>query len=197
MKASLKSGAFFIYFCIVKWIGNRISFIDQKDKTTIVIDPSKNAWISAIMGAWLGMWYAIGGTVIWALNVMTLKNQEQLILWIFLVFCLYYAWRVTMSFIWNLRGQEYIKIDQEAFYLKKSLRHIGKTHQYFFENIKNFKYELPKQGGFQDVWESSPWINGGERFEFDYFNQKIRFGRKLTETEAKLLYQLLNKKIKS
>ena len=137
MKASLKSGAFFIYFCKVKWIGKRISFVDQKDKTTIVIDPSKNAWISAIMGAWLGMWYAIGGTVIWALNVMNLKNQEQLILWIFLVFWLYYAWRVTMSFLWNLRGQEYIKIDQEAFYLKKSLRHIGKTNQYFFENIKN------------------------------------------------------------
>jgi len=47
MKASLKSGAFFVYFCNVKWIGNRISFSDQKDKTTIVIDPSKNVWISA------------------------------------------------------------------------------------------------------------------------------------------------------
>jgi len=43
------------------------------------------------MGAWLGMWYAIGGTVIWALNVMRLKEQEELILWIFLVFWLYYA----------------------------------------------------------------------------------------------------------
>ena len=196
MKASLKSGAFFIYFCIVKWIGNRISFIDQKDKTTIVIDPSKNAWISAIMGAWLGMWYAIGGTVIWALNLMKLKEQEQLILWIFLVFWLYYAWRVTMSFLWNLRGQEYIKMDHEAFYLKKSLRHFGKTTTYYFENIKNFKYEIPKQSGLQDVWESSPWINGGERFEFDYFHQKIRFGRKLSEKEARLLFQLISKKIK-
>jgi hypothetical protein len=89
----------------VKWIGNRISFNDQKDKTTIVIDPSKNAWISAIMGAWLGMWYAIGATVMWALYVMKLKEQEKLILWIFLVFWLYYAWRVTMSFFWNLRCQ--------------------------------------------------------------------------------------------
>jgi hypothetical protein len=120
MKAPLKSGAFFVYFCTVKWIGNRISFNDQKDKTTIVIDPSKNAWISAIMGAWLGMWYAIGATVMWALYVMKLKEQEKLILWIFLVFWLYYAWRVTMSFFWNLRGQEYIKINADAFYLKKS-----------------------------------------------------------------------------
>ena len=125
MKAPLKSGAFFVYFCIVKWIGNRISFNDQKDKTTIVIDPSKNAWISAIMGAWLGMWYAIGATVMWALYVMKLKEQEKLILWIFLVFWLYYAWRVTMSFFWNLRGQEYIKINNEAFFLKKSFLSFG------------------------------------------------------------------------
>lgn len=102
-----------------------------------------------------------------------------------------------MSFFWNLRGQEYIKVDAEAFHLKKSLRHFGKTQIFYFENIKNFKYEIPKQGGLQDIWESSPWINGGERFEFDYFNQKIRFGKKLTESEAKLLFQLLNKKIKS
>jgi hypothetical protein len=81
--------------------------------------------------------------------------------------------------------------------LKKSLSHFGKTKTYFFDNIKNLKYEIPKQGGFQDVWESTPWINGGERFEFEYFNQKVRFGRKLTESEAKLLFQLLNKKIRS
>ncbi|MDP4595835.1 MAG: hypothetical protein NWS92_02570 [Crocinitomicaceae bacterium] len=181
----------------MKWIGNRISFNDQKDKTTIVIDPSKNVWISAIMGAWLGMWYAIGGTVIWALNVMKLKGQEEMILWIFLVFWLYYAWRVTMSFFWNIRGQEYIRIDADAFYLKKSFLHFGKSVPYYFENIKNLKFEIPKEGSFQALWESSPWINGGERFEFDYFHQKVRFGKKLNEKEAKLLFQLISKKIKS
>jgi hypothetical protein len=179
----------------VKWIGNRISFNDQKDKTTIVIDPSKNVWISAIMGAWLGMWYAIGGTVIWALNIMRLKEQEKLILWIFLVFWLYYAWRVTMSFFWNLKGQEYIRINNEAFYLKKSFLSFGKTVPYYFDNIKNLRFEIPKEGSFQAIWESSPWINGGERFEFDYFHQKVRFGRKLNEKEAKLLFQLITKKI--
>jgi hypothetical protein len=74
---------------------------------------------------------------------------------------------------------------------------FGKTVPYYFDNIKNFKFEIPKEGSFQALWESSPWINGGERFEFDYFHQKVRFGRKLNEKEAKLLYQLISKKIKS
>ena len=69
----------------MKWIGNRISFVDQRAKTTIVVDPEKNVWINAIMGSWLAMWYAIGGTVFWALNVMPLKEQEVIILWVFIV----------------------------------------------------------------------------------------------------------------
>jgi hypothetical protein len=181
----------------VKWIGTRISFVDQKERTTIVIDPERNSWINAIMGAWLAMWYTIGITVIWALSVMKLKQQEQLVLWVFLVFWLYYAWRITFSFFWNLFGQEYIKLDDQAFYLKKSLRHFGKVVPYYFENIKNLSYDIPKQHSIQAVWEASPWINGGERFSFDYFHQRIRFGRKLSEKEARLLYQLISKKIKS
>lgn len=149
------------------------------------------------MGAWLGMWYAIGGTVMWALYAMRLKEQEKLVLWIFLVFWLYYAWRVTLSFFWNLRGHEYIKIDNEAFYLKKSFLNFGKTVPYYFDNIKNLCFQIPEPGGFQAIWERSPWIKGMERFEFDYFHQKVRFGKKLNEKDARLLYQLIAKKIKS
>jgi len=51
----------------MKLIGERISFIDDKYKTTIVIFPEKNFWINGLMGAWLAMWYTIGCVVIWAL----------------------------------------------------------------------------------------------------------------------------------
>jgi len=47
----------------MNWIGNRISFIDSKGKTTIVISPEKNYLITALMGAWLAMWITIGCTV--------------------------------------------------------------------------------------------------------------------------------------
>ena len=179
----------------MKWIGNRISFVDQRTKTTIVVDPEKNVWINAIMGSWLAMWYAIGGTVFWALNVMPLKEQEVIILWVFVVFWCYYAFRVSKTFLWIMFGQEFIKIDDRAFHLKKSILSYGKSYPYYFDNIKNMTYEIPKQGSFQSIWESSPWINGGERFSFDYFQKKISFGRKLSEKEAKLLSQLITKNI--
>ncbi|MEY3844789.1 MAG: hypothetical protein RL293_1211, partial [Bacteroidota bacterium] len=131
---------------------------------------------------WLAMWYVIGGTVFWALNVMPLKEQEVIILWIFVVFWCYYAFRVTKSFLWIMFGQ-------------KSILSYGKSFPYYFDNIKNMTYEIPKPGSLQGIWESSPWINGGERFSFDYFQKKVSFGRKLSEKEAKLLSQLITKKI--
>ena len=169
--------------------------MDHRNKTTIVIDPEKNGWINAIMGAWLSMWYVIGGTVFWALNVMKLKDQEAIILWIFVVFWCYYAFRVTKSFLWIMFGQEFIKIDDRAFHLKKSILSFGKSHPYYFDNIKNFNYELPKNGSLQSIWESSPWINGGERFTFSYFGKIVKFGRKLEEKDCKLLYTLVSKRI--
>jgi len=75
-------------------ISDRISFIDHASKTTIVILPKKQPWVIALMGAWLGMWITIGIITWWALFAMKLKQQEQIILWVFLSFWAYYTIRV-------------------------------------------------------------------------------------------------------
>jgi hypothetical protein len=46
------------------------------------------------------------------------------------------------------------------------------------------------------VWESSPWVNGGERFFFDYYSKMIKFGKKLNKKEAHLLSQVLEKRMR-
>ncbi|NCA22259.1 MAG: hypothetical protein EBS86_14115, partial [Crocinitomicaceae bacterium] len=96
----------------MKMIGTRISFNDSKNKLTIVIEPEKNVLVNSLMGAWLSMWITIGITVIWSLLELKLKEQEKIILYIFLVFWTYYAVKVTRSFLWLLFGKELIKIDE-------------------------------------------------------------------------------------
>ena len=179
----------------MNWIGNRISFIDNKGKTTIVISPEKNYLITALMGGWLAMWMTIGITVIWSLFSFLLSQQEEIIIYIFLVFWFYYAFKVSRSFLWLLYGKELIKIDNLALHYKRSLLKYGKSVPYYFENISNFSFSVPEPSSIKAIWESSPWISGGERFHFDYFNKMIRFGRKISEKDAKLLYQLINKRI--
>jgi hypothetical protein len=123
----------------MKLIGQRISFNDSKEKFTIVIEPEKNGLVNSLMGAWLSMWLTIGVIVIWSLYELKLNEQEQIILYVFLVFWFYYAFRVSRSFLWLMFGKELIKIDEVSLTIKKSIRNYGRSVPYYFENIKNLK----------------------------------------------------------
>lgn len=179
----------------MKWIGNRVSVVDTKEKTTIVIHPEKKVFITAVMGAWIFMWYSIGITMIWSYFVLKLTQQEKLIIVIFLSFWVYYAVRVTRSFLWLLWGSENLKIDQIGLTLKRSTGKIGKATPYYLENIKKIRLDIPKERSFQTAWESSPWVRGGERIEFDYMGKVIRLARKLNEKDANLLFNLITKRV--
>lgn len=179
----------------MKWIGNRISVVDAKEKTTIVIHPEKKAWITALMGAWIFMWYSIGITVIWAYFAVKLTQQEKLILVIFMSFWLYYAVRVTRSFLWLMKGSENLKIDSIGLSIKNATGKVGRANNYYLENIKKIRLDIPKERSLQTAFESSPWIRGGERIEFDYMGKVVRLGKKLSEKDATLLFNLITKRI--
>ncbi|MEY4216527.1 MAG: hypothetical protein RLZZ68_983 [Bacteroidota bacterium] len=177
-------------------IGERISFVDHGPKTTVVILPKKQPWALALMGAWLSMWLTIGAVCIWSLFVLALKEQEKIILWIFLTFWAYYAFRISRAFLWILWGEELLKIDDLGLHIKKSIRNYGKSIPYYYDNIKGLRYDVPEEKSFQSVWEASPWIQGDDRFHFEYFGKIVKFGKKLSPKEAQLLSQVLEKKMR-
>jgi hypothetical protein len=106
----------------MKWIGNRISYLDDQNKTTFVITPEQIGVVKALMGAWFFMWFAIGVTIIWSYFVLHFTQQEKLILGVFMVFWLYYFVRVGRTFLWILYGREYIKVDKISVTIKTSIR---------------------------------------------------------------------------
>ena len=179
----------------MKWIGERISFVDDKGKTTIVIYPENVTWIKGLMGAWVAMWLVIGATVVWSYFTFEMTEKEKVVLFVFMTFWTYYATKVIRSFFWLMWGKELIKIDEAAFNYKKSIRNYGTAVPYYFENIKKMTMHQPESRSIQAVWEASPWVRGGERIEFEYRGKVIRFGRKLEEKEAKLLFNLVTKRI--
>lgn len=178
----------------MKWIGSRISFVDSKNKLSVVIYPETVFWQKALMGAWFSMWMTIGITMFWSLS-LKLSEQERIIVWIFLAFWFYFALKVGRAFFWILWGKEMIKVDEIALTYKKSIKKYGKATPYYLENIRKVSVFTPKMNSFQEVYENSPWIRGGERIEFDYLGKMIRFGRKLPDKEAKLLHSLITKKM--
>jgi hypothetical protein len=179
----------------MKWIGKRISFVDDKLKTTIVIRPVDNSLVKGLMGAWVGMWMAIGFVVGWSFFTMKLTEQEQIIIAVFASFWLYYAVKVTRSWLWLLWGKELIKINETSLVYKKSIKKFGKATPFFLENISKIRVNTPKERSLQAAWDKSPWVKGGEILEFDYMGKVIRFGRKIDEKDAKLLFNLISKRI--
>ena len=179
----------------MKWIGQRISFLEDKQKSTFVIYPAATTLVKGLMGAWIGMWMVIGISVILYSLQFKLSDQENIIVVVFLAFWLYYAYKVGRSYFWLLWGKELIKINETAFVYKRSIKNYGKATPYYIENIKKMRMHQPKENSLQAVWENSPWVKGGERMEFDYMGKTIRFGRKLNEKDAKLFFALLTKKI--
>ncbi len=179
----------------MKWIGERISFVDDKQKTTFVIYPEGKGIVKSLMGAWFSMWMIIGSVVIWYYFTFPLNQQLSLILIVFLVFWFYYAVKVGRSFFWILWGKELIKVNEAALTYKKSVRNYGKAIPYYLENIQKIRMYQPKETSLQAVWEASPWVRGGERIEFDYMGKTIRLGRKLNEKDSKLFFNLLTKRV--
>lgn len=187
----------------MKWIGQRISFLEDKQKSTFVIYPAATTIVKALMGAWIGMWMVIGISVILYINHKNfilnekadVNEQLNIIIFVFLAFWLYYAFKIGRSYFWLLWGKELIKINETAFVYKRSIKNYGKATPYYIENIKKMRMHQPKENSLQAVWENSPWVKGGERMEFDYMGKTIRFGRKLNEKDAKLFFALLTKKI--
>jgi len=179
----------------MKWIGERISVVDDKKKTSCVIYPEKKPMVTGVMGAWVAMWMAIGSTIIWAYFTLKLTDQEKIIIFVFMTFWTYYAYKVIRMFFWLMWGNELLKIDETALTIKRSVKGYGKAIPYYLENIKKISISIPKENSFQAVWEASPWIKGGERIEFEYLGKVQRFGRKLNEKDTKLLFNLITKRI--
>ena len=111
----------------MKWIGERISFVDDKEKSTFVIYPSSPTWVKGLMGAWCAMWLVIGITIIWSAFTFKLSDQENIIIVIFLAFWAYYAAKVGRSYFWILWGKELIKVNEAALFYKRSVKQFGKS----------------------------------------------------------------------
>jgi hypothetical protein len=180
----------------MKFVSERVSVKKNPTYTTIVILPYSTFWISALMGGWLSMWLVIGIAVISSFFIFQLSYQEQLILWVFLTFWIYYLIKIGRTFLWIKYGKELIKLDQFSFHYKRSLFNYGKMHEVFYENIREIETHFPKENSFESIWESSPWISGGERIKIKTNVKNYNLGRKLSKSEATPLVDLIKNSIK-
>jgi len=180
----------------LKWIGERVSVAEGKELTTLIVYPERTTWKSVLLYTWFSMWVSIGILVITQFLV-DYSREEKLILLIFMVFWLYFFVKIGRTVLWQNRGKELMKLNDQAFILKKSIFKYGKAKEFFYENIKKIRVHEPKLNSFEEFFQNSFFVVGGERLIFDYAGNEIKFARKLNEKDTKLLFQFLTKLIET
>ena len=192
-----------------KWIGERISTEDHSDYTTIIIFPKLQRWKEWLLTLWVVGFTFIGAVMIYLLmggiytlkvagdNVENIYDQQIVYLIVFLGFWAYFQFKTTKALFWYKFGKELIKIERDALSIKRSILSYGKSHRYFFDNIKNFHLFKQDDTGFAHFFENAYWSLGTDALCFDYFTKGKSFGRKLDEKDAKLLMRFMDDRIKT
>lgn len=178
----------------MKWIGKRISFSDKKDTISFIIYPPKLGRKKGLLITWFLLWLLIG-VYVTSQMFKDYNNEEKLALFIFMAFWLYFAIRVFRTMLYLFFGREYIKVDKNALRIKRSIGSYGTTKQYFIENITMFSMIAIKENSIQKVYDDSVWVRGSNRIQFEFFQKRISFGRKLDDQDAKMMFQILTKRL--
>jgi hypothetical protein len=193
---------------MTKWIGDRISFEDHNNVTTIVILPKRVLWKEILLMIWVLSFTFVGLSMIYLVltNFGSLDYTEpvpqetkddQLIYGIvFIGFWAYFEYKTVKSLLWYRYGKELIKINDTDLTIKKAILTYGKANRYLFENIKNFQMRKDEATSFGAFFENAFWSLGTDSLIFNYFKKAITFGRRLDEKSTRLLIRLIDDRVK-
>lgn len=179
----------------MKKIGERITFEDHKDYTTVVIKPPSVDWKNAILFGWILGWTYVGVYIAYNFIAGNFDKDQQIYFAVTLVFWFYFEYRAVKSLVWIRFGKELMKIDNQYLVFKKSILKYGKAHKYFLENVKKLSTIDRGESKFIKAFENSYWEMGKETMQFEAMGKTIKFGRKLDEQETKLLFKVIEKRL--
>ncbi|HRE75915.1 MAG: hypothetical protein ACK40M_09905 [Flavobacteriales bacterium] len=176
----------------IKQISERISYKQHEGFSTVVISPRLDDRKQLLLTFWVFAWTFSGLLFIAQLFLDYPVEMKRMIV-AFLVFWLYYEYRIGYVWLWRRKGVELLKIEEGRLIYKRSVRTYGKAYEYYIDNIKEFGLAEIKPG-FSNVLADSFWVIGGERLRFLYQDREVRFGVQLSEEEAEKLRKFLNEK---
>lgn len=176
-----------------KYISDRISYFDHKDKTTVIVSTKIDRWKEGLLMMWVMCWTASGVYFMYELATGDYDDQTKIAIVIMLGFWAYFEFRIGKALLWRKWGMEFISLDEDTFSMKKSIGKYGKSKRFYWDSMSKMKpIEVGERSVFGNL-ESSFWFVGGERIQFTVKKKMFKFGRQLSAKEAKDLIDLILK----
>ncbi len=180
----------------MKKIGERISYKDHGDFFTIIISTKIDKWKENSMLVWLVAWTFCGVIFMYNLFNDSLNGDERLFIMIFLIFWMYFEIKILRAYLWRRFGIEYIKIDEDRFSIKKSIKGYGKATEVFTSNVKKFSPIELKEKSFSKVFNDTFWMIGKGIIHIESKDIDMYLGIQLEFEDASKLSKELTKMIK-
>ncbi len=178
-------------------IGQRISFEEHQNHHTIIISSRIDKFKERLMLIWIMLWTFCGLTFLYyLLFTESLKKEETLFLFVLFIFWLYFEILISRAYLWRVKGVEYIKVNEDRFYLKRSILGYGKARSVFTSNIINTSPVELAEKSFAKVFNDSFWIVGKGTLLIKAKEDEIYVGAQLEKKDVEALSKKLNKIIK-
>lgn len=166
--------------------GAKVTSDKTDEGEVIAILPKFASWQRAALGIWLVIW-VMAGVLGMVGGLKALAKEQMTFIVVFAGFWFYFLFYAARSLIWMNIGAEYLRITDENLEYKRSWNGYGRVKQYDLATIKNVGVVNYSDKTFAKTYNDVFWTIGGEMIGFEYIGQKIAFGFKLSEQDAKQL----------
>lgn len=166
--------------------------ITNADNQLILTIKRKPNWIIlSLTGVWTLGWLGIVGTIVYGFATDPDKLDGGIML--FMTFFFLFALFMVKVFLWHLRGQEIITLDDKELRIDKVGTILTMPRKYEIDQIDNISNtERPT---------ALKWIKflglGGGQIEFVYLGQTKYFGQTLTVSDATKIIEKIKEKLKA
>ncbi len=176
-------------------IGDRISILKKEDVLSVVILPTSDKKKLGLLFLWLFAW-TVCGLIVFVNYFQVTDRSSKLFLIIYLSFWSYFEFKIARTFAWKKFGKEKLWIQSGIIHYQREMNGKGKIHEYNLDLVSRLRLLELNTASFADSINQSFWIKGGERLEFDAQSKNIQLGMQLTDEEARVILNEVNRFIK-
>ena len=179
----------------MKQLSEKLYFEENKEFAVFKILAKIPRWQETMLLVWVVGWTLCGLVVLYeSFGVYT--KDEKLIMLVYLVFWVYFEFKIIKSFLWKKWGNELIKIDDEGIKYKRDYNGYGSAKIYFKENISKIAPIDLKDKSLAKTYFDTFWTIGHETLEFTYLSKSILIGMGIQDESRDMLLKHLKHQIK-
>lgn len=174
---------------------NKIEYIEENNELTILIYPLYDKRKQNMLTTWLVL-FSLCGIAIISQFFYDYPTSTKLFFVVYLIFWLFFEFKVIYAIRWRKYGKEVITIDNESIYLTKKIGKRGVTERYDLTAIDTVE-ALKYKGKLVYEMNSSYWNSNHYTLCVNINKQQIPFGVDLNEKQAKRMIKTLKETVKN